>query len=191
MSGGHVTRSGAAVILDALVRARGDAGHTFFKDGVPTSVQAFFTVHGADLQALLEGIAADIDRNVSVPTAYDVLQIAHRIEASGSAEAQALRRLADNMVAQAAPPAAVWMGVDYAEGVTIDAAQSLRALGDYMLDLRMAYAATATGLTIERNLADVGQWLQAVSGHLSTAEIGRIKPFPMHGMALGGEVGHG
>jgi hypothetical protein len=100
VSGRHVTAAGAAVILDALVRARGDTTHTFFKEGVPTSVQAFFKVHGADLQALLEGLAADIDRNVSVPTAYDVLQIAHRVDANGSADAPELRRLADWMIAK-------------------------------------------------------------------------------------------
>ncbi|MFD0726991.1 hypothetical protein [Lysobacter brunescens] len=186
----HISSAGAAVILNALRGAMGDARHTFFADGVPTSVQAFFNVHGHDLEGLLAGMAEERTQT-SVPNAYDVLQIAHRIDVSGSADAPALRRLADWMIAQASPPSPVSMGVDFAEGVTIDAEESLKALGDYMLELHKAYAATASGLFIQRDMERVGLWLKTVSSHHATAQVGRIKPFPVHGMQLAMEVGHG
>lgn len=184
MSARHITPVGAVVILEALKSAGAAVTEHPFDVTTPTAVAAFFNVHGDALHELLTSMSY-VTVPVETPSAYDVLQMAHRLAAAGDREdAARLRRLADSMIAKATPSSPMWIGVDFAEGVTVDAAASLKALGEYMLALRTAYARTATGLNIEGGLAQVGQWLEAVSRHMATLEIDRIKPFPMVGMTL-------
>lgn len=191
MSGGHVNPVRAVAMLEALKSAGEALKQHPFDVTTPTAIAAFLNAHGEALFELLTSMSY-VTVPVATPSAYDVLQIAHRLSAAGEVEdAGRLRRLADHMITQAATPSPVCMGVDYAEGVTIDAAESLKALGEYIKALSESYHATAFGLIIGANMSRVGDWIVAVSKHPTTAEIGRIKPFPMHGMQLGGEVGHG